>query len=48
MKFKCKFCKLVWNFKEFDELKKYKKQQCYITRKGVPHDLKPFFNKEDY
>ncbi len=49
MKFKCKFCKIIFTIETFDELEEFraipvtKKSQCFITRKGVPHNLKPHF-----
>ena len=49
IKFKCKFCKIIFTIETFDELEEFraipvtKKSQCFITRKGVPHNLKPHF-----
>ncbi len=45
MKFKCKYCKIVFNCSTFEEIEKHKKTQCFITRKGVTHDLKAIFGE---
>ena len=53
MKFKCRFCKLVFECETFEILEDYqefpvtKLSQCWITRRGIPHDLKPFFPKKE-
>lgn len=51
MDFRCKYCKIHFEIKTFEQLEKFheipvtEKSQCFITRKGVPHDLKPFFKR---
>ena len=46
MIFKCKFCKLHFDCKTFEEMTKHNQTQCYITVKGVPHNLKPYFDRK--
>lgn len=43
MIFKCRYCKITFDCKTFEDIEKRKKEQCYITKKGVPHDIKPYF-----
>tara|TARA_R110001592_G_scaffold359564_1_gene666381 strand:+ start:505 stop:654 length:150 start_codon:yes stop_codon:yes gene_type:complete len=46
MIFECRFCKLHFDCKTFEEMTDHNSKQCYITIKGVPHDLKPFFDRK--
>lgn len=38
--FECKYCKIHWQIKDFQEIEKVQSEQCYITRKGINHDLR--------
>lgn len=46
MLFKCKFCKLTFDCKTWEDREKHNNTQCYITVKGVPHELKPHFPRK--
>ena len=43
MNFKCKYCQLRFEIEHFQEIVKVNNTQCYVTRKGVNHDLKAVF-----
>lgn len=46
MKFKCKFCSLIFDCETFEEYTKHNSTQCWVTIKGVPHDLKAHFERK--
>jgi hypothetical protein len=40
MRFFCRYCGIHWELTEFQEIEDIQATQCYITVKGVTHDLK--------
>jgi len=40
MKMRCKFCGIIFSVATFDQIEHIQGTQCYITMKGVSHDLK--------
>ena len=39
MRFKCKYCKLVWHITEFLEIVEVQSHDCYVTPRGIKHKL---------
>lgn len=39
MKLRCKYCKIVFECEDFEQVKGIQNEQCYITRIGVCHSL---------
>ena len=47
MEFECKYCKIRWTIDHFNQLKKVQSEQCYITMKGINHELKAVIKLKD-
>jgi len=39
MKFKCRYCKLVFECTTFDEVREVQNTQCWVTMRGVTHSV---------
>ena len=46
-KLKCRYCKIVFECKTWEQVKMIQIEQCYITRKGIPHNLKGVINDDE-
>ncbi len=40
MKFECRFCKIVFECKTWEDCQKIQSEQCFVTMKGVTHSLR--------
>jgi len=40
MRFFCRYCGIHWDLTEFSEIEAIQATQCYITVRGVCHELK--------
>ena len=46
MRFKCKYCKLVWHITEFRELVEVQSWDCFVTLRGIKHELQAILTPE--
>lgn len=40
MKLRCRFCKIVFTCESFEQVAMIQNEQCFITRRGIHHELK--------
>jgi len=38
-KMRCRYCKIVFECETFEQVAMIQNEQCYITRKGINHQL---------
>jgi len=43
MKFKCKYCSIIFSAATFEQIEYIQDSQCYVTMNGVNHDLTAVF-----
>tara|TARA_B100000470_G_scaffold178427_1_gene142925 strand:- start:28 stop:207 length:180 start_codon:yes stop_codon:yes gene_type:complete len=36
----CRFCKIVFEVQDFEQIKQVQSEDCYITRTGIKHELR--------
>ncbi len=44
MKLRCRYCKIVLDFENFEQIEKENKTQCWVMVKGVNHHFNQVVN----